>query len=426
MSDVVIRVEKLSKRFPIGPRSQGYKTIRDTVAGLFKISRSHNEARNEFFWALRDVSAEIEAGEVVGIIGRNGAGKSTLLKVLSRITEPTAGFAEIRGRVGSLLEVGTGFHPELTGRENVFLNGAILGMRRFEIERKFDEIVAFADVEKFIDTPVKHYSSGMYLRLAFAVAANLEPEILLVDEVLAVGDLQFQEKCIGKMGLVAKSGRTVIFVSHNLAAVETLCDRLLVLDKGSCIYHGGVEEGTRKYLDLQKDQGTDLSSRHDRSGNGQIRFSSMSHELAQPGQYTIEAAYGLPLQIVVGIRRGSGKPPRGCIDVAILVKNHLGQTVTTWATFLTGERICLDESAEQWRLVCQVPALYLVPDRYRLDLWCAQGQDLIDGVGTAALLNVGTGLLKEVKDARKPNPRKHGALLLPHRWHTDSLDSTLV
>ena len=199
-------------------------------------------------WALRDVSFEVKRGEVVGIIGRNGAGKSTLLKILSRITEPTAGSAKIHGRVGSLLEVGTGFHPELTGRENIYLNGAILGMRRAEIERKFDEIVAFAEIERFLDTPVKRYSSGMYVRLAFAVAAHLEPEILLVDEVLAVGDAQFQKKCLGKMGDVAKEGRTVLFVSHNMVAVQTLCQRAFWLDSGQLKAQGEVGTIVTTYL----------------------------------------------------------------------------------------------------------------------------------------------------------------------------------
>ena len=199
-------------------------------------------------WALKDVSFDINRGEVVGIIGRNGAGKSTLLKILSEITEPTEGRVEIHGRVGSLLEVGTGFHPELTGRENVYLNGAILGMKRAEIERKFDEIVAFAEVEKFIDTPVKHYSSGMYLRLAFAVAAHLEPEILIVDEVLAVGDAAFQKKCLGKMAGVAKEGRTVLFVSHNMPAITRLCERAILLDEGRLLQDGVSHQVVKAYL----------------------------------------------------------------------------------------------------------------------------------------------------------------------------------
>ena len=244
MDPIAVRAESLGKQYRIGRSQAGYRTLRDSLveAGAGSIRRlsslihrrssAVDGASSDTIWALRDLSFEIRAGQVVGIIGRNGAGKSTLLKLLSRITEPTEGEAEIRGRVGSLLEVGTGFHPELTGRENIYLNGAILGMKRLEIDRKFDEIVSFSEVEKFIDTPVKHYSSGMYLRLAFAVAAHLEPEILLVDEVLAVGDAEFQRKCLGKMSDVAQTGRTVLFVSHNMSAILRLTEETLVLELG--------------------------------------------------------------------------------------------------------------------------------------------------------------------------------------------------
>jgi lipopolysaccharide transport system ATP-binding protein len=243
MSELSIRAESLSKRYRIGLAQGRHDTLRDTLAaGLSRLRRPSGEARRAAeIWALRDVSFEVRQGEVVGVIGRNGAGKSTLLKILSRITEPTAGRAHIHGRVGSLLEVGTGFHPELTGRENIFLNGAILGMRRHEIERKFDEIVDFAEIERFLDTPVKRYSSGMYVRLAFAVAAHLEPEILLVDEVLAVGDAAFQKKCLGKMGDVAREGRTVLFVSHNMAAVKNLCPRGLWFEEGQVLIDDTAE-----------------------------------------------------------------------------------------------------------------------------------------------------------------------------------------
>ena len=253
MSDVAIRVFDLGKQYRIGGTREPYKTFREAVTGVASaplrvFSRNGHGKEENTFWALKDVNFEIKRGEVVGVIGRNGAGKSTLLKILSRITEPTTGGADIYGRVGSLLEVGTGFHSELTGRENIYLSGAILGMRRAEIDKRFDEIVAFAEVEKFIDTPVKHYSSGMYLRLAFAVAAHLEPEILLVDEVLAVGDAAFQKKCLGKMGDVAKEGRTVLFVSHNMVAVHSLCTRALYLGKGKLEGDGGVNKIVSLYL----------------------------------------------------------------------------------------------------------------------------------------------------------------------------------
>ena len=254
MSELAVRVEGLSKEYRLGGPRERYSTLRDRLNKLasapFRALRGRRERseQNPPFWALKEVSFDVRPGEVVGIIGRNGAGKSTLLKILSRITEPTEGEVDISGRVGSLLEVGTGFHPELTGRENVYLNGAILGMRRAEIARRFDEIVAFAEVEKFIDTPVKHYSSGMYMRLAFAVAAHLEPEILVVDEVLAVGDAAFQKKCLGKMGEVAERGRTVLFVSHNMQAVQRLCPSVVLLDRGRIAAQGPSYQVIRTYI----------------------------------------------------------------------------------------------------------------------------------------------------------------------------------
>ncbi|HQU31700.1 MAG: ABC transporter ATP-binding protein [Planctomycetia bacterium] len=259
MNDIAIRAEGLSKKFQIGKLHGKNKTLRETVMDTFtapvrkisKILRGRVAGASELddtIWALKDVSFEIKQGEVIGIIGRNGAGKSTLLKILSRITEPTRGFAEIHGRISSLLEVGTGFHSELTGRENIYLNSAILGMKRAEIDKKFDEIVAFAEVEKFLDTPVKHYSSGMYLRLAFAVAAHLEPEILLVDEVLAVGDARFQKKCLDKMETVGKQGRTVLFVSHNMPAVTRLCKRVILLNEGKLEHDGSSHQVVSMYL----------------------------------------------------------------------------------------------------------------------------------------------------------------------------------
>lgn len=257
MADTAIRVEGLSKQYRIGVAQPRYSGFREQLAHrcirLFlqfqgKGHAANDESQAEVIWALKDVSFEVGRGEVLGVIGRNGSGKSTLLKILSGITEPTTGEADINGRVGSLLEVGTGFHPELTGRENIYLNGAILGIKKAEIEQKFDEIVAFSEVEKFIDTPVKFYSSGMYIRLAFAVAAHLDPEILLLDEVLAVGDAAFQQKCLGKMGTVAKEGRTVLFVSHNLAAVRTLCSRAVLLESGGIVKVGPTEEVISLYL----------------------------------------------------------------------------------------------------------------------------------------------------------------------------------
>lgn len=252
MNDLAIRVDNLGKQYRIGATQERYRTLRDGLARLARnpldAVRGRFRASNETIWALKEVSFDVKKGQVLGVIGRNGAGKSTLLKVLSRVTEPTQGYAEIHGRVGSLLEVGTGFHPELTGRENIFLNGAILGMKRTEIDRKFDEIVAFSEVEKFIDTPVKRYSSGMYLRLAFAVAAHLEPEILVVDEVLAVGDAEFQRKCLGKMSDVAQEGRTVMFVSHNMSAILRLTEETILLDKGNLVLRAPTSKAVDYYM----------------------------------------------------------------------------------------------------------------------------------------------------------------------------------
>ncbi len=279
----IIVVRHLSKQYEIGAHQSSYVTLRDSLVealrGSLRFALRNGGAPKNTIWALEDVSFDVRPGEVMGIIGRNGAGKSTLLKILSRITEPTCGEVDLYGRVGSLLEIGTGFHPELTGRENIYLNGAILGMKKAEIDRKFDEMVDFSEIEKFIDTPVKHYSSGMYVRLAFAVAAHLEPEILLVDEVLAVGDAPFQRKCMGKMGDVAKQGRTVLFVSHNMAAILSLCQRAALLNSGKLTGQGPVREVVRDYLHSETTaEAIPLEQRPDRSGDGSARILSLQVE----------------------------------------------------------------------------------------------------------------------------------------------------
>jgi len=326
MTDAVIKVENLSKRYRIGAREARYRTFRETLVDaarapfqqMWKMVTPHSSPvtrEPEMIWALKDVSFEANQGEVVGIIGRNGAGKSTLLKILSKITVPTRGRVELRGRIGSLLEIGTGFHPELTGHENIYLYGAVLGMDRWEVTRKFDEIVAFAELEKFVDTPVKKYSSGMYMRLAFAVAAHLEPEILLVDEVLAVGDAAFQKKCLGKMGDVSKEGRTILFVSHNMAAIQKLCSRAILLREGTKGADGPAAQVIRHYLGEiasetkaavflspgSEDSGITSLRLHfaDLLGNPQTQFSlnekwrmSLDFELLKPLPHVI-AAVGL-------------------------------------------------------------------------------------------------------------------------------------
>ena len=309
MNNVVIRVENLGKTFRIGAQQVRYQTLRDSLTHAVTSSfhraaavmRGHaSENGTDEIWALRDVSLEVQRGEVIGIIGCNGAGKSTLLRILSRITDPTQGRVSIKGRVGSLLEVGTGFHPELTGRENIYLNGAILGMRRTEINKKFEEIVEFAELEKFLDTPVKHYSSGMYTRLAFAVAAHLETEILLVDEVLAVGDASFQRKCLGKMSAIAKEGRTVVFVSHNTAAILSLCGRATWLNAGQVRDDGETSTVVQRYLkSMSATEGMPLQQRTDRRGDGSARLISLRIEGTDHDQVIRP---GSRLKIILGYR----------------------------------------------------------------------------------------------------------------------------
>jgi lipopolysaccharide transport system ATP-binding protein len=333
-NNIVIRAEGLSKLYHIGRKQEKYKTLRDTLTNAFvspfrragKLLKGQTTGAaelDETIWALKDISFEIKKGEVVGIIGRNGAGKSTLLKILSRITEPTKGFAEIYGRVGSLLEVGTGFHSELTGRENIYLNGAILGMKRAEIDRKFDEIVAFAEVEKFIDTPVKHYSSGMYLRLAFAVAAHLEPEILLVDEVLAVGDVAFQKKCMGKMEDVAKEGRTILFVSHNMAAIGNLCTSGIYIDEGQLVVYGETKEVIERYLaNISKISNTELSDRKDRRGIGEIKVVNIEL-LNHDGKIVQSPISGQELIIRLHYKSFVDKVFRNCRASVVVIRNEV-------------------------------------------------------------------------------------------------------
>ncbi|MEZ6046826.1 MAG: ABC transporter ATP-binding protein [Planctomycetaceae bacterium] len=279
MTDLALRVEQLSKRYELGTR-EPYYALRDSITRWvrkpFQKQTTNINAQNPHVWALKDLSFDIPVGEAVGILGHNGAGKSTLLKILSRVTEPTSGKATLFGRVGSLLEVGTGFHPELTGRENIFINGSILGMSQTEIRARFDEIVAFAEIERFLDTPVKRYSSGMYMRLAFSVAAHLQPEILLVDELLAVGDAAFQKKCLNRMGDVSRSGRTVLFVSHQMTAMKNLCERGLYIEQGELAYEGTIDEAINRYLDSsQPIQQINISEREDRRGSGIVRFEEL-------------------------------------------------------------------------------------------------------------------------------------------------------
>jgi lipopolysaccharide transport system ATP-binding protein len=401
MTDVAIRCEGLAKQYQLGER-ESYKALRDLIAEAFTapFRRLRSAARHSSngsangekptIWALNDVSFEIKRGEVVGIIGRNGAGKSTLLKILSRITEPTRGRADIWGRVGSLLEVGTGFHPELSGRDNIFLNGAILGMKRAEVARKFDEIVAFAEIEKFVDTPVKRYSSGMYVRLAFAVAAHLEPEILFVDEVLAVGDVAFQKKCLGKMGNVARQGRTVVFVSHNMAAINALCSRCVILNAGAVEFDGPTDKATARYYaeSLRIDSGWDLSSRQ-REGSGKARFTSIHVQALDAGGRGLEAAYpGCDLSVDVNLQCESNFAHA---NLAIIFYDSNGYRLIDTNTAQRGEFVSL-QAGQIARANFLLREVLLRPGKYLIGLWLGrEGSEVIDDVEHATTLDFAEG-----------------------------------
>ncbi len=367
-----IRIENLSKQYRIGRRAEGYRTLRESimegVGRLWPFGKNggrHDGTDGDTLWALKDVSFEVKPGQVVGVIGRNGAGKSTLLKILSRTVEPTAGRVEIRGRMSSLLEVGTGFHPELTGRENIYLNGSILGMSRREITRKFDEIVAFSEIEQFLDTPVKRYSSGMYVRLAFAVAAHLDPEILIVDEVLAVGDSTFQRKCLGKMSDVARSGRTILFVSHNMAAIQNLCDRAALLVHGAVEHIGAVEEGVAKYLQ----EGSCLGDAEiDLTGHPARRTSCVPLLRA----VRLLNASGTPTNQFIpgeGMRIEFTVDPLASLHEAqfgIGVDDWMGVRLFSVATYLSDSpRLTV---SERCTVTCAIDSLALAPGRYYLSL----------------------------------------------------------
>ncbi|HYP19996.1 MAG TPA: ABC transporter ATP-binding protein, partial [Chloroflexia bacterium] len=384
MSDRVIKINGLGKKYTIGRyQGQHYLALRDVVADsarrlkhrLLNPVRPKAEAGGKEFWALRDVSFEVSEGEVVGIIGKNGAGKSTLLKILSRITEPTEGSVRIRGRLASLLEVGTGFHPELTGRENIFLNGAILGMTRADIRRRFDEIVDFAEVAEFLDTPVKRYSSGMYVRLAFAVAAHLEPEILVIDEVLAVGDVGFQKKSLGKMGEVAKSGRTVLFVSHNMGAVSALCSRAVLLSQGGVLAAGDVTETMELYLSsVNKATGVSLKDRVDRQGSGRARVTHI-HLLNANGTRLDEPLSGAECTFVFEY-----ESPKvlSAPKLKFTIYNRVGQPLTHFDSTLTNDSI--EMLPAQGLIGCRLRRLPLSPGLYRLNVSLSDSGDILDYV----------------------------------------------
>ncbi|HUE69831.1 MAG TPA: ABC transporter ATP-binding protein [Pirellulaceae bacterium] len=408
-----IRVDGLSKHYRLGERQQGYTTLRESIANAVKApfrrfanpqSAIRNPQSNDF-WALKDVSFEVQPGEVVGIIGRNGAGKSTLLKILSRITEPTSGRIELRGRVGSLLEVGTGFHPELTGRENIFMNGSILGMPRREIARKFDEIVAFAEVEEFLDTPVKRYSSGMYVRLAFAVAAHLHTEVLFVDEVLAVGDAAFQAKCLGRIKEISKCGRTVLFVSHNMAAVEALCGHAVLMSGGRISYSGTVEMATRRYHNAVSRPTNDQTDTF-RPGNGASTVFRSAVILDDDGNESSTVPVGGRFHLRIGVESPT---PLVRPIFGVGIDNQLGQRVLS---LLTPVHDCPTISAEKKTSInCVVPLFPLTPGTYSLKCSMALNGHEIDWVDPAMHFTVTDGnLFGEGRGAHR------GYCVAPSQW----------
>ena len=423
MSDTAIRVEKLSKQFKIGVGKVQHDTLRDQIVGgissIIRPRRSASDVRSDTFWALTDVSFEVKKGEVIGIIGRNGAGKSTLLKILSRITAPTSGFADIHGRVASLLEVGTGFHPELSGRENIYLNGAILGMKRVEIARKFDDIVDFAEVGQFIDTPVKHYSSGMYVRLAFAVAAHLEPEILLIDEVLAVGDIAFQKKCLGKMGDVARDGRTILFVSHNMAAVAGLCSGAHMLAQSRLVCSGNTSDVIAAYLSsFQLSSRATLVDRKDRKGNGKLTFTDVEF-LSETGTPSKVIQSGRDVQFSVGYKSSEAN----LINVAVSfdLYHQTGQCMLVMDNEMVG--VAFDLIPSSGRFTCRIERFPLSPGQYHLTLFCRINGEIADWVQHAALVIVeggdfyGTGRLP---------PSSHGGFLVAQDWNLEDRTNAAV
>ena len=421
MSRPVILVDGLSKAYRIGQKADPHASFRDAIVGAVtapfrKWGRPGGDgaSADDTFWALKDVSFEVNQGEVVGVIGRNGAGKSTLLKILSRITEPTSGEVRLRGRVASLLEVGTGFHPELTGRENVYLNGAILGMKRAEIDRKFDEIVAFAEIEQFLDTPVKRYSSGMYVRLAFSVAAHLEPEILIVDEVLAVGDSEFQSKCLGKMDNIARGGRTIFFVSHNMAAVQNLCNKAILLKTGKIESDGECQHVLEKYMKSNQNDGAqaplELSRVHGMLPIiRQVQLSDLEFDnitLFRSGHpFSVSIHYDSPVSL---------RDPR----FGIIVESAAGGRLFFLQTLF--QHGAIDNLPGRGVLNCTVPSLPLVPGSYSLTIGCSSAGQQLD------LIERGVRFSVEGADfyhtGRLP-PVSHGHFLVNAEWSLPHVQS---
>lgn len=413
MSKYAIQVENLGKEYIIGGAEQRHDSFREMLTStltspLQKLRKLGGVASDsERFWSLKDISFNVKQGEVLGIIGRNGAGKSTLLKVLSRITSPTTGRIVTRGRLASLLEVGTGFHPELTGRENIYLNGAILGMSRNEIDRKFDEIVQFANIEQFLDTPVKRYSSGMYVRLAFAVAASLDSEILLIDEVLAVGDSAFQKKCLGKMGEVADLGRTVLFVSHNMSLVQNLCQRALVLHHGNIVIDATIQEAVDEYLaSLGAPDEISNSWNGKRRGNGWIRATSI--QILMNMKPTSVLQTGSDVSFVMFFKRFNPIEEAG---FRLDILTEIGGAVLSLGTDYFGYSVRI--SSNCFKVTCRMRKLPLMPGRYFLKLVCGSRGELSDEVLQAEVFDVVEG---DYFGGGKLPIKGSTHVLAPHEW----------
>lgn len=423
MSEPAIRVESLGKRYLIGTRGLASGRLSDLIGDFIASPWRYLNPlgiwadKRDSIWALRNVSFEVRAGEMVGIIGRNGAGKSTLLKILARITEPSDGFAEIRGKLSSLLEVGIGFHPDLTGRENVYLNGVILGMKKAEIDRKFDEIVSFAEVEGFIDTPMKRYSSGMYVRLAFAVAAHLESDILLVDEVLAVGDSAFQNKCLGKLSNVAAQGRTVLFVSHNMPSIMSICPRSILIHKGAVLADGQTHDVLDRYYDLVEEiVQVPLSERADRTGSQALRFTGCRLKNAS-GAVIPCALSGEDVTIALQYEARNGTPLH---DVRVILEMYgrFHESLFQISTDLkSGD---FHEIPPAGEINLKIPQLPLQAERYSFDLHCSVAGTVSDYIQSAAIVAVESG---DYFGSGKLPQQGHGNYLLDHSWEVSSSGS---
>lgn len=409
MTNNIVEVKNISKRFSIG-KKKPYYTLRESIAEGF--SNFFIKKNNVDFWALRNVSFNVAKGEMIGIIGGNGAGKSTLLKILSRITPPTSGEINIRGSLVSLLEVGTGFHPELTGRENIFFNGSLLGMKRSEIRQKFNDIVEFAGIEKFIDTPVKRFSSGMYVRLAFAVAAHLESDILLIDEVLAVGDMEFQKKCIGKMDEVTrKQGKTVIFVSHNIGLISKLCSKAILLDKGGIVTMGKTNQVISKYLSMGVGQSGGIRNRTDREGSGEMRIVDI-YMTNQNNKKIVICSSGSSITFNFVFKLNS---PISKIYTGFILRNNTGEPVFTLNSRLTGDEFGLVNKDGKFR--CVIQKLHLKPGEYYLNISLMHklglGGEYIDNVERAYKFTVDGSLIYHTGEV--PHD-EHGQYLEEGKW----------